>query len=364
MSVSAPSAPPRNQWALRPMEIHPVGTVPIGAGSDPLSTMQWHLDHQHGVPLTGLPFDITDDRWLGAWLDSRELVPGLAKARPDENRGDTDMPYYTVEPGHRLSPADLALGRVEQTAAAFAVKDRLTGHQIPQRLQVSIPNALDLAYFVSGSTKAAPDWMVDAQAMLNGEIREIANRWGDAIQLQLESPSILLAYHATPREFWSLLTAQLVHQVAGTISVAPEALWVLHLCYEGPEHGPLFEPADLVAAVLFLNALADALAERGTPMPRVHLPVAHGSAAPSTDPDFFAALRELRRGIDVIAGVVAEEHPNETRTALALMTDALGAPVTAIGAACGLGERTIAAGGANYALAASVARAWTATGSG
>ncbi|WP_410646297.1 hypothetical protein [Amycolatopsis sp. cmx-4-54] len=346
------------------MEIHPVGTVPLGAGGDPFSTMQWHLDHQHGVPLTGLPFDITDDRWIIAWLDSRELVPGLVKARPGKSRGYTDMPFYTVEPGHRLSPADLALGRVEQTAAAFAVKDRLIGDQIPQRLQVSIPNALDLAYFVSGSTAAAPVWMVDAQAMLNGEIREIADRWGDAVQLQLESPSILLAYHATPRDFWSQLTAQLARQVAETISVAKDAHWILHLCYGDLEHRALFEPADLDAAVLFVNALADVLTERGVSVPRVHLPVAHGSAAPSTDPDFFAALRELRRGIDVIAGVVAEEHPDETRTALALMTDALGGPVTAIGAACGLGRRTIAAGGANYALAASVARAWTATSTG
>ncbi|WP_143267259.1 hypothetical protein [Amycolatopsis thailandensis] len=311
--------------------------------------------------MTGLPFEITDDQWLGAWLRARERRPGLTKNRLAEGLAHTEMPCYTINPDHRLSPADLALGRVEQTDAAFAVKDRLIGRQIPERLQVSIPNALDLAYFVSGSTEAAPDWMVDAQAMINGEIREIAKRWGDMVQLQLESPSILLAYYVTPRELWPRLTTQLAHQVAETIGVAPEVPWVLHLCYEGPELDPLVEPADLDAAVLFLNALAGALAERGTPMPRIHLPAAAGVAAPSTDPDFYAALGDLRRGIDVIAGVVAEGHPDETRTALALMTDALGAPVTAIGAACGLRQRTIAAGGANLALAASVARAWTAT---
>ncbi|SEP53992.1 hypothetical protein [Amycolatopsis saalfeldensis] len=361
MSVSAPAAPAPRQWTTRPMAVHLVGTAPLGTGGHPLSTMQWHLDHQHGVPLTALPFD-ADDRWIIDWLEAREQVPGLVKVHSGASLGYDDLSYYAIGDGHVLSPADVALGRVEQTAEAFASLEQLQdGSNIPERLQVSIPNALDLAFFVSGSVEASAEWIGDMQAMLVGEIAELAGRWGDRVQLQLESPAILLAYHRTPREDWPLLTGELTGQVAATLAAAPSAKWVLHLCYGDLEHEPLFEPSDLTAPVTFLNALADLLDTRGVPMPLVHLPIAHGSAAPATDPAFYAALRELRRGVEVIAGVVDESHPEATRLAFALLIDALGGPVTALGASCGLGRRSAVAGAANTALASSVARAWTTT---
>jgi hypothetical protein len=183
--------------------------------------------------------------------------------------------------------------------------------------------------------------------------------WADRVQLQLETPAVLVAYHRTPRSDWPLLTSELFQQVAGVLSAAPDAQWVLHLCYGYLEHTPLVTPVDVEAAVLFLNALADVLAGLALAMPTVHLPIAHGDAAPSTDPVFYAALRRLRRGIDVIAGVVAEHHPQQTRDALGLIVDALGGPVAGVAAGCGLGRRTVADAAANMALAAELAREWS-----
>ncbi|QWF85864.1 hypothetical protein HUW46_09344 [Amycolatopsis sp. CA-230715] len=319
--------------------------------------MQWHLDHRHGAQLTAVPFDV-DDRWIATWLDGLADVPGLVQIRSGDYRGYDDMPYYAIADGRHLVPEDLALGRPRLTEQAFAAYPHLTGSDIPRRLQVSIPNALDLSYFASGSVDAATHWMPTMQSMVSGEVSTLSEQWGDRILLQLESPAILLAYHSTPRQDWSLLTSELVRQVSGVLGAAPYADWVLHLCYGDLEHTPLFEPTDLTAATMFLNALSDQLADRGQRMPTVHLPLTHGDAAPPVDPLFYAHLRRLRRGIPIIAGLVAEEHPHQTSVASELLVGALGVPVEAISAACGLGRRSETAGKANTLLAATVALGW------
>ena len=351
-ATTVPARPRR--WTPRPMRVHHIGTPPMGVGEDPLSTMQWHVDHRHGAPMDALPFE-TDDRRIVSWLNARQHVSGLVQVRAGASRDYVDMPYYTVADGHQLTPANLALGLPQLTELAFTAHDHLIGDDIPDRLQVSVPNAVDLAYFVAGSIEAAADWMPDMQAMVAGEVAEISARWGQRVRLQLESPAILLAYHHTQLQDWPLLTSELVQQVAGILAAAPAADWVLHVC------SALVEQTNIAAAVPFLNSLADLLADLDQPMPVAHLPVVDVDVPPSTDPAFYADLRRLRRGIDIVAGVVTESYPEQTQTAVGLIVDALGGPLAGIGARCGFSDRSIAAGAANAALAASIARAWTTT---
>jgi hypothetical protein len=172
---------------------------------------------------------------------------------------------------------------------------------------------------------------------------------------------VLVAYHLTPEPAWPVVTGRITAQVAGVLAAAPDTRWVLHLCYGDLEHVPVFTPTDLRSAVVFLNALADLLAERGVPMPTVHLPIASGDSPPSTDPAFFDALCRLRPGVEIIAGVVAEDNPEETREALKLTVDALGRPVAGVAAACGYGRRTEPAAAANLRLATQLATEWSAS---
>ena len=356
MSIATNMASRSSRWMRQATRVHAVGAAPIGAGGDPLSTMQWHADHRHGALMDALPFDV-GGRWIIDWLDERDQVPGLVKIRDGASRGYDDIPYYAVADGHRLSRADLVLGRPQLTAAAFAVYDDVVGDDLPRRLQVSIPNALDLAFFVAGSAEASAEWMPDLQSMVAAEVSEISARWGSRVVLQLESLAVLLAYDRTPRQDWALLTSELVQQVAGILVAAPQAAWVLHLCYGDLAHEALIEPTDLTAAVQFLNGLDDFLVDLGLPMPTVHLPLAHGDNPPPTDPAFYTALRRLHRGIAVIAGLVAENHPQQTRASVDLVVEALGGLPDGIGAGCGHGRRSIAAGAANAALAAAITHA-------
>ncbi|ATY17062.1 hypothetical protein CU254_41495 (plasmid) [Amycolatopsis sp. AA4] len=352
MSITTNAAFARRRPASIP--VHLVGSLPPPLHRDIRAALAWPLVHCGDAPLTAMYYE-PDPRWMVDWLDNLARIPALEQVRSGASQGYDDVPYYRIRPGHELDPADLAMGRIAQTEAVFAVLDTLDTGAVPRRLQVGIPNAFDRAVFASGSPEAADEWMPALQASVMDEVAALAARWGDRVQLQLESPAVLAAYHRAAHEDWPLLTAELVQQVSGIIEAAQDARWILHLCYGDLEHEPLFTPVDLDAAVQFLNALADALAERGIPMPTVHLPVAHGSAPPSTDPAFYRALLRLRRGIHVIAGVVAEDHPVESRHALVLITDALGGPVEGIAAGCGLGRRTLAAAAANMALAARLA---------
>jgi hypothetical protein len=361
MTAHAPTKTPDRKHDHHPLPVHLVGSLPRPLCEDPATAMEWFLRHRGSAALTALPSD-RDPRWIIDWLTHHmSTVPSLEQVRGGESRGYDDMPYYRVRPGQRLCAEEIGLSRVDQAEAAFAALDRLriTGTGDTPRVQVGIPNALDLAVFAFGSIDAARQWLPTMQTAVVHEVTELVARWGDRLQLQLETPAVLVAYHLTPPPAWQALTEDLSRQVAGVLSAAPRTRWVLHLCYGDLEHVPVFTPADLKPAVRFLNALADVLAERGTPMPTVHLPAASGDDPPPTDPAFYDELRHLRRGVEVIAGVVAEEHPEETREALRLTAEALGAPVAGVAAACGYGRRTEDAAAANLGLAAQLAQEWS-----
>ena len=361
MIAQAPTQTHGRKHDRPPLPVHLVGSLPRPLCDDPAAAMGWFLRHRGNAPLTALPSD-RDPRWIIDWLTHHmSSVPSLEQVRGGESRGYDDMPYYRVRPGQRLCAEEIGLSRVEQADAAFAALDRLcaAGAGEPLRVQVGIPNALDLAVFAFGSIEAAHEWLPTMQVAVVHEVTELVARWGDRLQLQLETPAVLVAYHLTPADAWPALTAQLSRQVAGVLAAAPRTRWVLHLCYGDLEHVPVFTPTDLESAVLFLNALSDELAGRGAPMPTVHLPVTSGDSPPPTDPAFYEALRDLRRGVDVIAGVVAEDHPGETREALRLTAEALGTPVAGVAAACGYGRRTEDAAAANLGLAAQLAQEWS-----
>ncbi|GAA0248943.1 hypothetical protein GCM10010492_56120 [Saccharothrix mutabilis subsp. mutabilis] len=337
-----------------PTPVHLVGSLPGPLCDKPATAMEWFLSHSDDAPLTGLPCD-RDPRWIIDWLDHLATVPALEPVRTGASTGYHDMPTYRLRPGHHLAPGDVAWGMPAHVEDAFAALDALRpGSRL--RLQVGVPNAFDLALFAFGSVEDALRHLPVVRGAVNGEVAQVAARWGDRVQFQLETPAVLVSYHRTPREGWPGLTQLLVGEVARVLDTVPHGRWVLHLCYGDLGHVPVFLPTDLEPAVEFVNALADHESDRRLPVPTVHLPVTAGDAAPPTDPEFYRALRRLRRGVRVIAGVVAENHPRESREALDLVVNALGGPVAGVAAACGYGRRTPEAAAANLALAVRLAR--------
>lgn len=341
------------------LPVHLVGSLPEALGADALTGMRWILDQVGHAPLTAMPFD-SDHRWIIRWLEQLRNVDALETVRGGDSRGYDDMPYYRIKPGGQLSPADLSFGLVARTADAMRARNALikVGHAVPVLVQVGVPNALDRALFASGGPDNLDEWLPTMQASLRDEVAEVADRWGDSVLFQLESPAILVYYQQTPRSQWPGCTTRLVDQVAGVFDAAPRANWLLHLCYGDLEHRALIEPADLDAPVRFLNALSDHLADTRTAMPAAHLPIAFGDQPPSTDARFYEALTNLRRDVRIVGGVVDEAAPDATHTAVKLMVAALNGPLAGIAAACGHGRRSIPEAAENVRLAMEVAREW------
>ncbi len=353
MTVLFAPQPARTSLAANGMRVHAVGSVPAAVSGDPARGMRWLLEHRNSANLTALPHD-ADPRWIIDWLDGLAGVDALAVVRAGPSRDYTDMPVYRIRRGRSIDKADVALGRVRDAAAAFAALDRLAVEfTVPDRVQIGVPHTLDRALFAAGSPQAAADWLPALHANLVDELSELVDRWGDRVQLQLETPAVLMSYHRTPLDGWPELTTRLVALTADVLAITGSAApWVVHLCYGDLGHRPAFVPAGLDAAVLFLNAVAVELDRRGLPAPTAHLPLCHGAAGPPEDPAYYRPLTGLRRSVDVIAGLVAETEPSASRLALALVTEALAVSPTAIGAPCGLGRRTPAAAAANMRLAA------------
>jgi len=184
--------------------------------------------------------------------------------------------------------------------------------------------------------------------------------WGSEVVFQLETPAALLLFDRTPRRLWPALAYALARQTAQLITSAPpSASWILHLCHGDLGHEPLAQPDDLVPVVQYLNALHRRLSKLDIPMPQAHIPMCTGTTGPSTNPRFYRALSHLRTGIEVIAGLVDELHPEDSHTALRLVEDELGYRVSAVAAACGLGRRTPRAAVDNALLARDLACANT-----
>ncbi len=336
--------------------VHFLGSLPPAISHTDLHAMQWFLDHAGDTNLLTLPSD-RDPRWIIDWLDNLTNVPTLQPRRIGRSTGYDDMPTFRLAPGRFLAPEDVSLRRVRDVTVAMAARPRLrtTGDLPPH--QVSIPNALDLSYFCFGAARPALAALPIFRDALIDDVLEIHNRWDSEVTFQLETPAVLTLFERTPRPLWKMLALGLAKQAAELITAAPpEINWIIHLCYGDLAHQPMFEPTDVVAAALYLNALERRLTKASYPMPTAHIPLCTGTSAPPTDRSFYRALGHLRGNIDIIAGLVDENHPTASRIALQFAEDELDRPIRTIAAACGLGRRSPEAAAANARLARRLAR--------
>ncbi|WP_158892568.1 hypothetical protein [Amycolatopsis anabasis] len=338
--------------------VHFVGSLPAQLTPNDRSTMQWILDHSYPAALTALPCD-PDPRSITDFLNGFASTPAWELAKRGDSTDYHDLPVHRIAARHQLTAGDLALGRPSHVAALMDARLQLDTHDLRlPAAQVSIPNALDLALATYGDPATALPRLPRLQDAIGAEITEISRQWRDEVVLQLESPVTLTTLEKAPRQRWETLARGLAYQLAGMISQAPaDTRWIVHLRYGDPArtHTPLFTPQDLVAPVLVCNALSARLRKLRYPMPPVHIPISHGHAPPSQEPHFYAALRHLRRDINVIAGVVDEAHPDQSRHALRLVEATLDRTAYAVAATCGLSHRTPAAATDNAALAVTLA---------
>ncbi|GAA4616177.1 hypothetical protein [Saccharopolyspora hordei] len=332
--------------------VHLVGSLPRSVAPDAASGVRWALHHAGAAELDALPSDVDPD-WILTYLLSRAAVPAFEVVKHGDGSCYAQLPVHRVRPGHRLTVDDVALGRPRVADAAVAARRELG---VAPPVQISVPSPVDLAVFTVGVAQL-PRVLTVYEQMVCSEVASIAERHGAAVTFQLESPAVLYAMQRVPGAARPAAARVLAHQLSRVITAVPRSTrWTLHLCYGDLGHRALFRPAGLRHAVLVVNALAARLRTTGHRVPAVHVPMAHGDQPPPSSASAYVPLRDLVRGIDVIAGCVDEHHPGLSARALRHTEAALGQPVAGVAAACGLGRRTEEEARLNVELAGRLAQ--------
>lgn len=330
-----------------PRAIHFVGSLPADVCDTPRQAMEWIVRQRHGHRLTTLPCDL-DPNWVVGYLRDLAGRPAFEITRPGEYASYEDMRTYGVRRGHRLRPEDVSMDRTDRLRKALE-EFRTVRAEHPEldgvRLQISLPNPLDMAIFVF----AGRPWLslrylpVFTQAVVD-EVTELTAEAGQDIVWQVETPSVLIGMDMARRMPGgpSLAARLLARQVAGLLTRFPaDAETILHLCYGNYQNTEMFAPRDLGPAVGYLGLLASALRRRGRPLPPVHLPAAYGAHPAPRNEEFYRPLRRLDPEWKIMAGIVSAADPAGGAESLRRFESAAGREAYAIATACGLGRHTV-----------------------
>ncbi|WP_433602215.1 hypothetical protein ACQPXH_11095 [Nocardia sp. CA-135953] len=343
---------------------HFVGSLPADLMTSDRAVLQWFADRTADSPVTALPCDLDPD-WIMDYLRTRKQHSDVFEIVEEGGFADySDFPSYGLRSGRKLETQHVSMDRVERidaVVAAFESLQRERPELAETKVQISLPNPLDLAMFVfagaavSGGLpvgKALRHFDLTVAALrqlpvfteaMTQEVSEVVARHGDRISWQLESPLALLSMvKATQLGSRWALAPLVARQLAGVLGQLHEigAETIVHLCYGDYQHESLLSPRSLAPAVTLLNRTARLLDRQGAPLPPVHIPCAYGAEPAPLEPRFYAPLRTLATDWRVIAGVVSTDSVENSDRARALFEDALGRHAFGIATACGLGRCT------------------------
>lgn len=343
---------------------HFVGSLPVDLMTGDDAVLQWFTDRTAGWPVTALPCDLDPD-WIMDYLRARKQhVDVFEIVRAGGYADYSDFPSYGLRSGQQLEVRQVSMDRVERIGGAVAAFESLQRERpelADTKIQISLPNPLDLAMFVfagaavSGglpvgkalrhfdlAVAALRQLPVFTEAVVQ-EVSEVLARHGDRIVWQLESPFALLSMvKATQLGSRWALAPLVARQLAGVLGRMHEigAETIVHLCYGDYQHKSLLAPRSLAPAVSLLNRTARLLDRQGATLPPVHIPCAYGSDPAPLDPGFYAPLRSLSTDWRVIAGVVSTDSVENSDRARALFEAELGRNAFGVATACGLGRCT------------------------
>lgn len=243
----------------------------------------------------------------------------------------------------RYSPANMPvhvqLGYDEFFRRSYPIFQRLrTQHNLPDlKFQLGVPTG-----FAMGFAFASPiTWLRYTNAfntVIAREINAVLAQAGHDVVVQLEVPPELYAAYKLPAPLMGLALKPILDLLG---KITPGARIGMHLCLGDFHNEALVHPKTLGKMVAFSNRLVKAWPTQHE-LVYMHYPFAEGTTPPTTDPGYYAPLRDivLPAATRFVAGFVHEKRtPDENRHILNNIETALGQPVD-IACSCGLGRRT------------------------
>ncbi len=324
---------------------HLVGSLP---GATPSEAMKTALQIV-GPFLRSLPDGETGDRrnWIVSIIEGLRRHPDLELRKPGDWSDYDATPQFRIRKGHRLFGATLDFGHlaaVQDSYPAFLQARADAGRQ-DLVFQEGVPGDLDLAMFTLGPTGALTQRRPFTEATL-AEIIGVRSLTAPETLFQIELPVELVLLAKAPPAARPGLARVLAKPTVALAGAAPAGTrFAVHLCLGDMNNKAFGTMSDVSPLVLLANSIIRSWPS-GRPLELIHAPFAAADHPATTDPAFYAALRNLQLppGIRFAAGFAHEgQSLAEQRTVRSLVEDLLGRPVD-IAAACGLGRRSVEAG--------------------
>lgn len=326
-------------------DAHLVGSLP---GQTPATAMATALDIL-GPHLRSLPDGETGERrnWILSIVEGLRAHPDLNLRKPGDWSDYDKTPQLKIRKGRRLYGASLDFGHVAAVRESFPQFEaaRTAAGRTDLAFQQGVPGDFDLAMFTLGPIGALRHRRAFTEATL-GEIRDVSRITGLQTLFQIEVPAELVLLAKAPAPARPALAAVLAKTISGLAAGAAEGTrFAVHLCLGDMNNRAFGTMTDVGPLVLLANAIMRSWpAER--PLELLHAPFAAADHPATTDPAFYAPLRQLNLPgtVRFAAGFAHESQSLTDQRLIRTVIDDLLQQQVVIASACGLGRRTEAAG--------------------
>lgn len=274
----------------------------------------------------------------------KELKAGpKVTARQEGDWSDyDDVDRLAVRRGHRLTPGDIPLHLAEWAEEELdALQAAGTPATAERPLQVGVPSYLDLALFIFGPIGALR-WAGVFLDAVTAQVERMVAHAGNRVVIQIETPAAAIAVASMPSSLQRRAADALGGLVLRQVRRAPQGARLgMHLCVGDMGHKARVRPSSVAPLVRLTNVLARRWPD-GRTLEFVHIPLCGGEEPPTTDPTFYAPLRELdiAPNTTLVAGLAHEGATVEDQRAVRDLVERETGMEVDIATACGLGRRS------------------------
>ncbi len=332
--------------------VHLVGTIPANSTKEALTLVSDTV----GDRITDwLPDGEIGPRrnWVGRLIENLRNHPDLELAKDGDWSDYESTPAFNVKKDHEFTSVDLDYFEHFEASWPEFQEIRSDLGRPDLAFQIGIPGPIDVAFAAFGFNPVSSLRHVKPfEKATVREVEQIHATAGDQVVYQMEVPIEVEIVNRIPAPLRAQGARWLARRILRAVKESPpETRWGFHLCVGDMNNESFSKLRDTGTVVHLANAIISQFPP-GRRLEFIHVPLAHGSIPPTTDPRFYAPLMNLRlpAGVRFVAGFShenqGEEDQKEVRSIVEVM---VGQPVD-IAASCGLGRRDLEGASANLKM--------------
>jgi hypothetical protein len=271
--------------------------------------------------------------------DSWEIVK--QPVRGDDGMAINYETFQKLKP--KLSPSQMP-HQVQLGYDAFALRSYplfrqlRKDHKLPGlKFQMGVPTGFAMGFAFASQLQ----WLRYTKAfntVIAREVNAVLTEIGPDVVIQIEVPPELYAAYMLPSPLMGLSLIPIKDLLA---KITPGAQIGMHLCLGDFHNEALVHPKTLAKMVRFSNRIVEEWPSQHT-LAYVHYPFAEGLTPPSTDPNYYAPLKDIHlpSATRFIAGFVHEKRSVAENEGILNSIESARGQLVDVACSCGLGRRS------------------------